>query len=145
MQFRNYPQLTTHTTHKLTTKTETKNMEAKPLTKVLHEKAKKLGVERIYLAFSGGNDEGYLNVRIEHELGYDYINGLEEEGRKEIHQLVDEIESWAFDAWAYSGAGDGNPYGDDITYDLKTNMVSTSEWWTEERHAPETHSPMEIE
>lgn len=90
-----------------------------PLPKSLYEKAKELGVEKILLEFSGGSDEGFLSVSIE--------PGLDEDDDK---AFLNEIESWAYDAYSYDGAGDGNDYGDGVTYDLVENTASHSGWFT---------------
>ena len=92
-------------------------MNAEPLNKDIYNKALALGIEKITLRFSGGSDEGCLDV------------DLTPWNEKTIKFIVD-IENWAWDAYSYSGAGDGSDYGDDITYDLKNKRVSTSEWYT---------------
>lgn len=88
-------------------------MNAKPLSKAIYNKAKELGVNTISLEFSGGNDEGHLHVQTDTD-NYDF------------EKLV---EDWAWEAYDYSGAGDGNDYGDNVVYDLKEGKVSTSEWF----------------
>jgi len=88
-------------------------MQAEPLSKAIYNKAKELGVDKITLKFSGGNDEGHLYVQTNTD-DYDFEK---------------EIEDWAWEAYQYSGAGDGTDYGDDIVYDLKNGKVSTSEWF----------------
>ena len=88
-------------------------MNAKPLSKAIYNKAKELGVNTISLEFSGGNDEGHLHVQTDTD-NYDF------------EKLV---EDWTWEAYDYSGAGDGNDYGDNIIYDLKEGKVSTSEWF----------------
>lgn len=90
-------------------------MKAEPLSKTIYEKAKELGVNTITLKFSGGSDEGELQVETDAE-DYNY----------EFERLV---EDWAWEVYNYSGAGDGTDYGDDIVYDLKNGKVSTSEWF----------------
>jgi hypothetical protein len=92
-------------------------MQAEPLSKDIYNKAKELGIEEIKLAFSGGNDEGSLYVELS-----PYEN--DKDG-----SFSSEIEDWAWDVYSYSGAGDGSDYGDNITYDLVENEVSTSEWY----------------
>lgn len=92
-------------------------MKAEPLRKNIYNKAKEIGVEQIILRFSGGNDEGYLDIET---LPWNV----------DIGDLYDEIDEWAWEVYDYNGAGDGNDYGDDITYDLKSGKVSTSEWFT---------------
>lgn len=88
-------------------------MNAKPLSKAIYDKAKELGVNTISLEFSGGNDEGHLHVQTDTD-NYDF------------EKLV---EDWAWEAYDYSGAGDGSDYGDNVVYDLKEGKVSTSEWF----------------
>jgi hypothetical protein len=92
-------------------------MNAQPLSKDIYNKAKELGIEKINLAFSGGSDEGNLRVEL-----FPWEKG--EDG-----SFSSEIEDWAWEVYSYSGAGDGNDYGDNITYDLVEGEVSTSEWY----------------
>lgn len=89
-------------------------MQAEPLSKDIYNKAKELGITKITLSFSGGSDEGYLDVSCE---PYD------------IDASSLDIEDWAWSVYDYSGAGDGTDYGDNIVYDLKEGKVSTSEWF----------------
>lgn len=103
-------------------------MEAKPLSKNIYNKAKKLGVEQIVLEFSGGSDEGYLHV------------GLAPEQNNNFAQ---EIEDWAWEVYSYSGAGDGSNYGDNITYDLVKGEVSTEEWYDAPQH--QYYEPTKLE
>jgi hypothetical protein len=90
-------------------------MNIEPLKKELFNKAKKLGVEQIVLHFSGGNDEGYLNVETLPNWN---------------QELANEVEEWAWEVYGYNGAGDGSDYGDDITYDLANNRATAQEWYT---------------
>lgn len=93
-------------------------MKAEPLTKEIYNKAKELGYTNILLHFRGGSDEGYLDVEF---MPYD----------KPYNQdFTNEVEEWTWSVYEYSGAGDGNDYGDEIDYDLVNNKVSTSEWFT---------------
>lgn len=85
-----------------------------PLPKRILKRAKELGITVITLNFRGGSDEGYLNV----DTGGVYD--------RDFYRMVDD---WAWDAYSYSGAGDGNEYGDDICYNLEDNRASTSEWY----------------
>lgn len=94
-------------------------MEAKPLSKDIYDIAKELGVTEIILHFSGGSDEGYLNID---------INTPKDVSKEKVHKLEDKVEGWAWDSYSYGGAGDGTDYGDDIVYDLETNTVSIQEW-----------------
>jgi len=97
-------------------------MNIEPISKELFEKLTKLGVREVTLNFSGGSDEGYLDVDLDSDLDYS-----DEEARK----LVSEVESWAWDAYSYSGAGDGIDYGDTIVYDLVNRKARASEWTME--------------
>jgi hypothetical protein len=92
-------------------------MQAQPLSKDIYNKAKKLGIEEIKLSFFGGSDEGHLHVEVSPD-------NHDSDG-----SFSTEIENWAWDVYSYSGAGDGSDYGDNITYDLVENEVSTSEWY----------------
>ena len=95
-------------------------MTIQPISKIIYDKAKLLDVETITLQFTGGNDEGALQVDV-YPGKYDSIPHL---------SLEKEIENWAWEVYQYSGAGDGDDYGDDITYDLKDGTVSSSNWYT---------------
>lgn len=89
-------------------------MNIEPLSKQIYNKAKELGIETIVLNFSGGDDEGYLDVGMTPK--YD-------------EEFAGEIEEWAWEVYDYSGAGDGNAYGDNVEYDLKNGKASTEEWY----------------
>ena len=95
-------------------------MTIEPLNKDIYNKAIALGIEKIVLNFSGGNDEGYLNVTL-YPWHKDKI--------LEHTELNAEVENWAWDVYSYSGAGDGSDYGDDIEYDLVNKKVSSQEWY----------------
>ena len=90
-------------------------MKILPLSKAIFDKAISLGVTEIHLNFSGGSDEGYLNVS---------VRPYEKEGT----EFDKEIEDWVWQVYNYPGAGDGNDYGDDVVYDLVNKKVKTSEW-----------------
>jgi hypothetical protein len=112
----------------------------KPLPKAIYDKAKSLGVAEIYLGFSGGSDEGYLDIRI--YRGIDQISGLREVVLND--DLEAEIDNWAWIAYEYVGAGDGNSYGDDITYDLHANTVSSCDWYTARTDGTKVTDDLEI-
>lgn len=92
-------------------------MNIEPLSKKIYDKAIALGITQIILKFSGGSDEGYLNV---------YVNG--QEGWESNTEFEQQIEGWAWDTYGYSGAGDGNDYGDDIVYNLVEKTATASSW-----------------
>jgi len=91
-------------------------MEAQPIKKSLLEEAKNLGIEQIILSFSGGHDEGYLDVSFD--------------GGTFNTELAEKVEEWAWSVYSYGGSGDGSEYGDNIVYDLTEGKVYSSEWYT---------------
>jgi hypothetical protein len=106
-------------------------MQTKPLKKAIYDKAKELGIESITLHFSGGSDEGYLDVELC-------------EADKAPDGFFNEIEEWAWEAYDYNGAGEGDAYGDDIVYDLKNGKVSTSVWYMARQDASDGSGELEI-
>ena len=113
-------------------------MDVINLPKEIYERATELGVTIINLSFSGGNDEGYLNV---------FVNSKkrDESSKRKIHSLESDINEWAWDAYDYNGAGDGSAYGDDITYDLEKKKVFTSSWHTTRVDGEQFNNDLEIE
>lgn len=88
-----------------------------PLNKDIYKKAIELNIKQIYLAFTGGSDEGCCYI------SFNPVNtAIQKSG------LEDEIEEWVWETFDYSGVGEGNDYGDDITYDLVNNTISHEEW-----------------
>ena len=58
--------------------------------------------------------------------------------------LAADIEKWAWDVYEYSGGGDGNDYGDDITYDLEEMTASWSEWFMQRQDGGSASRKMEV-
>lgn len=85
----------------------------KPLTKELADKAQRLGIKSFELNFSGGSDEGYLDVSCD---PYD-------------SDFCRDVEAWAWESYDYSGAGDGSEYGDSLVYDLVEKKVHVSDYF----------------
>jgi len=100
-----------------------------PLPKKIYDKAKELGVGSIELEFRGGSDEGHLYVQLVKSNTNDLVKIVKR--KQQLSKLETDIEIWAFDAYSYSGAGDGNDYGDDVTYNLDTMKASVSSWHME--------------
>lgn len=94
-------------------------MDIQPLSKEIYAKALKFGIEEIHLQFSGGSDQGYLNVKLLPSSDYSFST---------------EVEEWAWEVYSYCGAGDGTDYGDNVVYDLKNKKVSTEEWFMEKSY-----------
>ena len=101
-------------------------MQAQPLPKKFYDALLALKVEELCLHWSGGDDQGYLDI----QTVPDSID---------IGDLHDQIDEWAWLEYGYNGAGDGSDYGDDITYNLTKGIVTTSEWFTiRQESEPET-------
>ena len=94
-------------------------MQMQPLTKEIHARALELGVQKIYLSFSGGSDEGYLDVN---------CTPCNDENKTDVYNFCQQIEEWAWDNYSYNGAGDGTDYGDEVIYHLDENKVSHQSW-----------------
>lgn len=93
-------------------------IDAQPLPHRIYARATNTGITKIALNFEGGSDEGYLDITMEPVANHDA-------------DFASVIEEWAWDVYSYSGAGDGNAYGDHVIYDLKEKMVYLSEWTME--------------
>ena len=98
-------------------------LEPKALSKSIFAQAKELNVKKICLAFSGGSDEGYLDVHLDLD-----------DDQKQVTPLINLIEEWAWETYRYNGAGDGTDYGDDIVYDLSAGKVHIQDWCTERNY-----------
>ena len=119
----------------------TSDITPSPLPMKFMTRALSLGVSEIVLNFSGGSDEGMLNIDFRADDGsYKYSY---HEGNEELRHLESEVEDWAWGTVTYGGAGDGSSYGDIVRYKLKEGTVTTEAWWTEEVHGGETSDTME--
>lgn len=116
-----------------------------------------LDVTAIHLHFSGGNDEGNLNVDVdtkerefltayqaEYKAQADGADEAEEKRQLALFACITKIENWANEAYDYSGAGDGNDYGDDITYDLARNKIVSTEWFMRRQEDDPIETPLKI-
>lgn len=108
-------------------------MKIEPLPKKIYKKAKALNITNICLQFEGGNDEGYLYI----DLGSPKSN--------DVLEFEKEIEDWAWSVYSYSGAGDGSPYGDNITYNLEQKTAAYQGWFSETRFTEETERKLIVE
>ena len=111
-------------------------MNAEPISKELYNKLTAAGITSVTLNFSGGSDEGYLDVIIEPHR---------DPSDDDVRNLIKEIEDWAWGVYSYSGAGEGIDYGDEIVYDLKNKKVRTSEWSYERTERDLDDTDLEIE
>lgn len=71
-----------------------------------------------------------------------YVNT--HEGFESNAELEQEIEGWAWQAYGYSGAGDGNDYGDDIVYDLLNKTATASSWSMQRTEGDSEDAALEI-
>jgi len=113
------------------------DIEVLPLPKRFFDRAVELGIAKLILSFSGGSDEGYLDVNYQMSGNLLYT--------KEANDLAVEVEVWADDAFRYNGAGDGSPYGDTVTYDLVHKTVEVREWFSEVVYGQTTHHSFKID
>jgi len=113
-------------------------MNTEPLSKEIYNEAIELGVTNIILQFEGGHDEGYLYVSLAHKHKFSNLdknlNKSQKQTLEKINAFEAKVEEWAWSVYHYSGAGDGQAYGDNIEYDLKNKTVSTQEWYTSQQY-----------
>ena len=119
------------------------DMTVQPLPRHLLERAKELGVEIIELDFNGGSDEGHLNVHVGKKLVQDEVFKPVETPHEWL-KFGQDIDEWAWSVYEYSGAGEGDDYGDDIVYDLIENKVTTHDWYMERTEGDDTETALEI-
>lgn len=104
-------------------------MLVEPLSGHIYKMAMDAAVSEIHLEFSGGSDEGCLNISCEPcENSSDLLNAI--------------IEEWAWEVYDYSGAGDGSEYGDNIVYNLVEGTVTTQEWCHERSYGESEELPL---
>lgn len=127
------------------------------LPRELYAAALGLEITSISLHFSGGNDEGSLEVDVttkeknrvtsysaEYSGQAAAPDSEEQKSQLAVSVLITTIEDWANEAYDYSGAGDGSDYGDDITYDLTRNKVVTHEWYMQRHDDDAIESPLKL-
>lgn len=107
-------------------------MTIQPIKKILVDRARDLGIKKIVLQFQGGSDNGFLEVELERG---DVLNTW---GNPKYQSLASDIEEWAWSVYRYSGAGDGDDYGDNITYSLDDGKAYHQSWYHEVKYEEET-------
>lgn len=105
----------------------------KKLPKTIYDKANALGVTSILLQFSGGSDEGRLEVDFTHVDGTSHFDVGESSAAEwplsdELEAFANEVYAWADKAYDYLKAGEGNDYGDDVTYYLVKRKILHHKW-----------------
>jgi hypothetical protein len=102
------------------------------LNKAIYDRANELGIKKITLHFSGGNDEGFLNVDLVPHP-------------KDDDDFASDVEDWAWGRMVTCGAGDGSDYGDDIVYDLEKCTVTASDWYMARTKCDEEEVKLQVE
>ena len=97
-----------------------------PFEKNLRERALALGIQTVTLHFSGGNDEGFLEVEL---LSKSETPLKSQTPGDPLEALKSEIEDWAWDYYPYNGTGIGVPYGDVLQYDLQKDSIECHSWY----------------
>jgi len=108
------------------------------LPKAIYDEAKELTIKKIYLSFSGGHDEGFLDINFD-------FPPQTNEPFKRVEAFHDKVKTWAYEAFQYSGAGDGSEYGDDFVYDLVEGTFSAKEWWYARKEGEESVTIMSVD
>lgn len=98
-------------------------MNVENLPKKIYDKCVALNVKYLVLKFSGGDDEGFLDI----DLITDGPSITES-------NLEEDIVNWAWTVYRYNGAGDGNSYGDNITYNIEERTATTVYWHMVEKY-----------
>ena len=111
-----------------------------PLPREIYRRCIEEHVTSIRLRFSGGSDEGYREVELNGPDGRYFQWNTKDEKIVELVQLID---SWCDEKYRFSGAGDGNSYGENITYDIVNGTVTSQEWWTQQMDGEVRHDSME--
>ncbi|MBT94300.1 MAG: hypothetical protein CMA60_05685 [Euryarchaeota archaeon] len=106
-----------------------------PIPKELFELCEKECISEVIISWSGGNDEGYVEVtawKVGEEKGSWY---MAEQERNDVEKAAIRVIENKFEVWAdehsYSGAGEGSPYGHDLTIDILNKKMSAEQWWME--------------
>lgn len=97
-------------------------MEIAALPKEIFKLAKDKDIAEIKLSFSGGSDEGYLDVSVKKSNSKSYSHWIDDD------YLIDKIRDWAWGVYDFNGAGDGNDFGDNIIYNLVKMQATHTEW-----------------
>ena len=99
-----------------------------PLSKALYEELKKNKIVKFQIKFDGGNDEGQVEIIL--YKTYKNHNGSFRDKPVSDTYLENQVDVWVWKAYEYSGAGDGNAYGNIYTYNLVENIAFHESWYT---------------
>lgn len=103
-----------------------------PVPKELFELCKEECLCEVIISWVGGSDEGHVTVSAFKE-GEDNSWHKAMQMRNDVEQaavqaIEDKFEEWAYEH-SYSGAGEGIPYGHDLTIDILNKTVKLDAWW----------------
>ena len=111
-----------------------------PLPREIFRRCIEENITSIRLGFSGGSDEGYLDLILSTPEGRVVLHN---QTNKNINDLAKMIDDWCDKKYLFNGAGDGNSYGENITYDLVNGSVTTQSWGYEYVESEERNDSME--
>ena len=103
-----------------------------PIPKELFELCEEECISEVIICWEGGSDEGYVTVTAWKE-GEEKNWYKASQERNDVVKAVIEVIEKKFEDWAdnhrYSGAGEGSPYGHDLTIDILNKKMSCEQWW----------------
>ena len=103
-----------------------------PVPKELFELCKEECICEVIICWEGGSDEGYVTVTAYKE-GEDQNWYKASQERSDVEKAAILVVEQKFEEWAYehsySGAGEGIPYGHDLTIDILNKTVKLDAWY----------------
>jgi hypothetical protein len=123
-----------------------KNGEIAPFPKELYDLCMENTVDKVVLSWEGGSDEGYLQVTVwlVGENNWNDQWGRPDTMKAVVLVLEEKIQDWADGCIEYNGAGEGSPYGHDLTIDLTNEKVTLDEWWNQRVDDNVLDGPLEL-
>jgi len=115
-----------------------------PLPREIFRRCIEENITSIRLGFSGGSDEGHLDVILSTPEGRVETWKLTQIiSHQNIKVLDDMIHDWSAEKYPFGGAGEGTQYGENITYDLVNGSVTTQSWGYQYVESEERNDSME--
>jgi hypothetical protein len=103
-----------------------------PIPKELFELCEEECISEVIVCFEGGSDEGYVTVTAWKE-GEEKNWYKASQERNDVEKAAIQVIEGKFEDWAgehcYSGAGEGSPYGHDLTIDILNKKMSAAYWY----------------
>lgn len=112
-----------------------KDGEIPPIPKELFDLCVEECISEVNICFEGGSDEGYVEVTAWKE-GEERSWYMAEQERNDVEKaairvIENKIEDWVGSCIEYNGAGEGSPYGHELTIDITNGKATLDEWWNE--------------